>query len=199
MILLQYNFPHPSCASLLAQMLQMASSLWSVSMAKLRAKMNADLAVINPPLPHVRWAWAKWLNPSQSLAAAESIVTALSYCMGEFKGIWSVYLATSLRTVLEEKTCFSLGARVHNFSACIHVMNVSVCFHSYRRCETFPRQSRFNRALQSPDGVHSYSRCYFFNCCKGSYALMHEWCDAILVVLQPFQLLLSAWIVWSLS
>lgn len=113
--------------------------------------MNTDLALITPPLPCVRWAWAKWLNPSQSLAAAESVVTALSYYYtDEFKGIRSVHLATSLRTVLEDKTCFSLGVRAHNSSVCIHVMNVSVFFHSYRRCETLPRQSRFNKALQSP-------------------------------------------------
>lgn len=37
---------------------------------------------------------------------------------------------------LEEKTCFSLGVRVHNSSVCVHVMNVSERYHSYRRCET---------------------------------------------------------------
>lgn len=67
---------------------------------------------------------------------------------------------------LEERACFSLGVRAHNSPVCIQVMNVSERYHSYRRCETLPRRSRFNEPLQRPDDEHwCPSRC------KGKNAL----------------------------
>lgn len=68
---------------------------------------------------------------------------------------------------LEEKACFSLAVRAHNSSVCIHVMNVSERYHSYRRCETLPRQSRFNEPLQRPGDVR-----WCFSRRKGNNAFM---------------------------